>query len=334
MKKLWVGGATGFLGSELVRQLAARGDAVVAASASGGSVDGVEVARVDATDAAAVAKSAAGCEGAFFAVGRVSRDPGDGEALYRANVLATKAGLAGLRQAGVRRVVFASSSGTIACGTDPDHCHTEDEPTPHALITRWPYYRSKLYAERAALELHEPGAFEVVVVNPSLLLGPGDRRSSSTTEVRQFLAGALPATTRGGLAFVDVRDAAKGMIAAFELGHGGQRYLLSAANMAMPVFFDRLSRLSGKPAPVLKLPKKPALALASHALFDKALRWTGGRSPVSSESVDVGSYYWYCDCSKAHRELHFEPRDGLTTLRDTIADILSEPSEAVRASTS
>jgi dihydroflavonol-4-reductase len=158
-----------------------------------------------------------------------------------------------------------------------------------------------------------------------LLLGPGDRRSSSTSFVRQFLAGALPATTQGGIAFVDVRDAAKAMIDAFELGQAGQRYLVSAANLSVPAFFERLARLTGKPAPALKLPKQPALALLSHTLFDAAVRWTGGHNPVNRESIDVGSYYWYCDCSKAERELQFRPRDGIDTLRDTVEDILAEP---------
>jgi dihydroflavonol-4-reductase len=159
VRRFWVGGASGFLGSELLRQLLGRGDTVVAAASGGGIVNGTPVERVDATDSSAVARSARGCDGAFFAIGKVSRDPADGEAMYRANVLAAKTGLLGLREAGVRRVVFASTSGTVACGSDPARCYTEDDPTPHELITRWPYYRAKLYAERAALELNEPGKF-------------------------------------------------------------------------------------------------------------------------------------------------------------------------------
>ncbi len=324
MSRLWVGGATGFLGAELVRQLSAAGHELVAVSHHGGRVGPVEVLSVDATDEAAVARSAQGCEAAFFALGRVSRDARDAELIQRSNVVAAERGLAGLRRAGVRRVVFVSTSGTIACGTDPNRSYTEDAPTPHAVITRWPYYRSKLFAERAALAMNEPGVFEVVVVNPSLLLGPGDHRSSSTTDVRRFLAGSLPALPRGGVAFVDVRDAAQGMIAAWEKGRAGQRYLLSGSNMPLSTFFGRLSRISGKPMPALRLPKSPELALASHWLYEKALAALGSRTPIERESIELASHYWYCDCAKAQHELGFVPRDAQATLRDTVLDIEAE----------
>ncbi len=319
-----MGGATGFLGAELVSQLRAAGHEIVAVSHSGGRIVDVNVKQVDATDEGAVAESAKGCEGAFFAVGKVSRDAGDAELLYRANVVTTERGLAGLRRAGVRRVVYASTSGTIACGTDPCRAYTESDPTPHAIVTRWPYYRAKLFAEHAALAMNERGVFEVVVVNPSLLLGPGDRRSSSTTDVRRFLARSLPAMPRGGIAFVDVRDAAAGMRSAYDKGKAGERYLLSASNMPLSTFFGRLSRLSGTPAPALRLPKNRDLALASHWLYGKALSVLGSSTPIEAESVEMSSHYWYCDASKAERELGFAPRDAQETLRDTLADIDAE----------
>jgi dihydroflavonol-4-reductase len=331
MSRFWVGGATGFLGSHIVRGLADAGHEVVAVSRGGGAVAGHQVARVDVTDPAAVKASASGCDGAFFAVGRVSRSKDDAREIHEANVVAARSGLDGLRAAGIPRVVFASTSGTIACGTDPNRCYTEDGPTPHEQISRWPYYRAKLFAERVALEMNEPGRFEVVVVNPSLLLGPGDQRASSTLDVRRFLAGSLPAVAQGGMAFVDVRDAAAAMIAAFELGRPGERYLVSGANMTVPVFFGRLSRLSGRPMPSLRLPKSPSLALASHWLYGKALSALGASTPVEPESVDIGSHFWYCDSSKAERELGFIPRDAQETLRDTLADIVGQPARGAAA---
>jgi nucleoside-diphosphate-sugar epimerase len=104
-KKLWVGGATGFLGAHLVRVLRAEGHQVVLAARSGGEVDGLPVQRVNVLDANAVAESARGCSGGFLATGKVSRDRDAGEELHEAHVLATRSALAGLREAGVRRVV-------------------------------------------------------------------------------------------------------------------------------------------------------------------------------------------------------------------------------------
>jgi dihydroflavonol-4-reductase len=308
----------------------ARGQNVVAASQSGGPIAGVEPGpllrseALDVTDAAKVEASAQGCELAYFCVGRVSRDASAQAEMHRAHVQATQAGLDGLKKAGVKRVVVVSTSGTIACGMDPDRAYNEEDPTPHELIARWPYYRTKLFAEKVALERNVNGAFEVVVVNPSLLLGPGDRRASSTLDVRRFLAGLLPALPRGGISLVDVRDAALGLIAAAERGRAGERYLLSGANMSCVLFFERLGRLSGRRVPVLRLPKKPALAMASHWAYTRALAWVGGSTAVEMSSVEMGSHFWYCDCSKAERELGWAPRDAQVTLRDTVNDILAE----------
>ena len=152
--KYLVTGATGFLGSHLVAALAAGGHEVVSFSRRSGG---------DVLDAAAVTKAARGCDGAFHCAGFVSRKPEDAEALYRVHVDGTKTVLAACKEAGVARVVVASTSGTVAISDDPDHVATENDETPIGIISKFPYYRAKLFAERAALEM---GA---VCVNPSLL---------------------------------------------------------------------------------------------------------------------------------------------------------------------
>lgn len=275
MARYWVAGATGFLGSHLVRELAGAGHDVTAVARSAGDVEGVRVQPVDVLDAEAVARSARGADGAFLAFGKVSRDPADAEELHRLHVWGTRAALRGLREAGVRRVVVASTSGTIAIDTDPKVVHDESSPRPLEHIAKWPYYRSKYYGELEALEANQPG-FEVVVVNPSLLLGPGDERGSSTEDVRKFLGGEILAVPRGGVAFVDVRDAAIGMVAAMERGRAGQQYLLNAANLPVGVFFGQLERITGVPAPRLPLPRSRTLAVEATRLFNRAVKAIGG----------------------------------------------------------
>ncbi|MBK7584110.1 MAG: NAD-dependent epimerase/dehydratase family protein [Myxococcales bacterium] len=322
-RKYWVGGATGFLGAHLVRLLVARGHQVVAVSRGGGDVDGLPVLALDVSDADAVAESARGADGAFVATGKVSRDPADAEAMHLANVVATRQVLAGLERAGVRRVVYASTSGTIAVSEDAEEIADEEASAPMELIATWPYYRSKSYAEKAALEANHPPTFDVVVVNPSLLLGPGDLRESSTGDVRRFLERAVPAVPAGGLAFVDARDAALGMLLAFEHGRAGERYLLNAQNLTLAAFFQRLSRLTGVPAPRLKLPASRPLALGMSRLFSRAVRAIGGEPPVDDVSVEMAQYFWYCSSEKAERELGWVARDPGETLRDTVEDLVA-----------
>jgi len=321
LKRLWIGGATGFLGAHLVQVLKAQGHELVLASRSGGEVQGLPVQAVDVLDPIAVTESARGCDGAFLATGKVSRDRDAGEELHRAHVLGTRSALAGLRNAGVRRVVVASTSGTVAVSGDSKHIADETAHVPLELVAMWPYYRTKLYAEREALEANS-SEFEVVLVNPSLLLGPGDLRESSTGDIRLFLERAIPAIPGGGIAFVDVRDAAQGMWLAFERGRAGERYILNAKNMTVAAFFQRLERIAGVKAPALHMPRSRPLAIGVNRLFSKALRAIGGQPPVDEVSVEMAQYYWYCSSSKAERELGFSARDPGETLRETVADLI------------
>jgi len=306
----------------LVRALKEQGHELVLASRSGGQVEGLPVLAVDVLDPVAVAESARGCDGAFLATGKVSRDRDAGEDLHRAHVLGTRGALAGLRSAGVQRVVVASTSGTVAVSGDASQIADENGHVPLSLVAMWPYYRSKLYAEREALEANGSD-FEVVLVNPSLLLGPGDLRESSTGDVRRFLERAIPAIPAGGIAFVDVRDAAQGMWLAFERGRPGERYILNAKNMTVAAFFQRLERIAGVKAPALRMPRSRPLAIGVNRLFSKALRAIGGEPPVEEVSVEMAQYYWYCSSSKAERELGFSARDPGETLRETVADLVA-----------
>jgi dihydroflavonol-4-reductase len=320
-KKLWVAGGTGFLGSHLVRLLVAAGHQLVAVSRSGGEVEGVRVHALDVLDENAVAESAQGCDAAFLVTGKVSRSRDAAGDLHRLHVLGTRAALAGLRRAGVRRVVVASTSGTIAVSRDSAAIADETAQAPLELVARWPYYRSKLYAEREALDANSPPEFEVVIVNPSLLLGPGDLRESSTGDVRLFLQKAVPAVPAGGLAFVDVRDAALGLVLALERGKPGQRYLLNAKNLTIASFLSRLERISGVRAPILRMPRSRPLATGMSQLYAKAVRAIGGTPPIDEESAELSQYFWYCDASRAERELGFRARDPGETLRDTVHDL-------------
>jgi nucleoside-diphosphate-sugar epimerase len=320
--RVLVTGATGFLGAHLTAALRANSDEVVALCREAEpelTEQGVRVVRGDVLDRASVLAAAKGCEGVYHAAGKVSRKPADAEELYRVHVTGTKNVVSASREAGVRRVVVASTSGTMAVSADPDHVATEEDEAPVTLIQRWPYYRAKLYAERAALEANGDG-LEVVCVNPTLLLGPGDLRGSSTDDVRLFLERRIPAVPPGGLSFVDARDAAEAMRLAMARGRAGARYLVGACNLTVRAFFERLSRLTGVRAPWLPMPRSPELARIGAKLFDGSLLpfLDAGVDPVSAE---MAQYYWYLDASLAEKELGWTARDPMETLADTVKDL-------------
>ncbi|MCA1594540.1 MAG: NAD-dependent epimerase/dehydratase family protein [Acidobacteria bacterium] len=219
-------------------------------------------------------------------------------------------------RAGVKSIVMASTSGTIAVTDTGDVLPDEEWPTPLEIISRWPYYASKLYQERAALENFAGKGRRLVIVNPSLLLGPGDERLSSTKVVLDFLARKIISVPKGGLSFVDARDVAQALFKAMARGEHGERYLLGAANWTFDEFFGRLERLTKVSAPRLALPSRLAVngAKGLNALF----RHWKLAPPVEPVEVEMADYFWYLDSSKAVRELGFVARDPSETLLDTV----------------
>ena len=321
--KALVTGATGFLGKHLLDALVARGHAVVALARSPGRLApraGVTAVQGDILDPSSLAAAAEGCEAVFHCAGVVSRDPGDGELLWRTHVLGTRNVVEAARAAGARRLVHASTSGTVAISEDATQVGREDDPVPYALIERFPYYRSKLYAEQEALRANDD-ALSVVCVNPSLLLGPGDELGSSTGDVVNFLERRIPAVPAGGVAYVDARDAAEAMVLAYEKGAPGRRYLINASNCTLREFFDRLERVTGVKAPTLRLPPSRALATFGARLMEAGARVAGVKAPVDAASVEMSQLYWYCDSGRANRELAWSARDPIATLADTVDDL-------------
>ena len=331
MARYLVTGATGFLGTHVVRALERRGHHVVPFSRGSGRGG-------DVLDSVAVAAAAQGCDGAFHCAGKVSRKASDAEALYRLHVEGTKTVLDACAAARVRRVVVASTSGTIAVSEEAAHVGTEDDEAGAArasrLVSRWPYYRSKLFAERAALQRNhaargngraadtrEGDPFEVVCVNPSLLLGPGDLRGSSTEDVRLVVEGKVPAVPAGGLSFVDVRDAAEAMVLAMEKGRAGERYLVGACNLTVREFAERIARIAGVKAPWISLPSSRSLVSAGARWLEGASTRVGLSLPMDAVSVEMAQYFWYVDATKAERELGWCSRDPNTTLYDTVQDL-------------
>jgi dihydroflavonol-4-reductase len=236
----------------------------------------------------------------------------------RVHVDGTRRVLEAAKRAGIKRVVLSSTSGTIAVSKE-EKILDESAPYPMELVAGWPYYLSKIYQEKLALDLAATLGLELVVVNPSLLLGPGDERSSSTGDVRKFLRREIPVVPPGGINFVDARDAASACANAMERGRAGERYLLGGPNWTLEEFFGRLERVSKVRRPRLKLPEKLQLRAAS--FLAHAYRALDKIPPVERIDVEMGQAFWYCDSSKAERELGFVARDPSETLDDTVRDL-------------
>lgn len=319
--KTLVTGGTGFLGAHLVRQLIEAGEknlrVLVSSSAPAWLEElGVEVVRGSVMNAEDVRRACESVVAIYHLAGRVSRERDDAHSMYALHVDGTRLLCQAARATGVKSMVLASTSGTIAVTEQGDVLPDESWPPPLDIISRWPYYASKLYQERVALEHFDGDHRRLVIVNPSLLLGPGDERLSATKVILDFLARKIAAVPKGGLSFVDARDAAAMLRSAMHSGRHGERYLVGGVNWTFAQLFARLERLTKVSAPRLSLPSRLAVngAQAVHALY----RHWKLAPPVQPVEIEMADYFWYLDASKAERELGFEPRDPQETLHDTV----------------
>ncbi|MBS1797626.1 MAG: NAD-dependent epimerase/dehydratase family protein [Acidobacteria bacterium] len=318
-KKILITGGTGFLGAHLVRQFldaGAKNLRVMASSVPAWMTDaGVEACAGSVTRRDDVAAATRGCEAIYHLAGRVSFAYDGAAQMNRIHVEGTRLLCEAAKENGVKNFILASSSGTSAI-TDDGEITDETYPQPVEILTKWPYYASKYYQEKTALRAFQDKGERLVILNPSLLLGTGDERLSSTKIVLDFMAQKLPITPTGGVNFVDARDAAAAFLNALDRGTHGERYLLGAVNWPVREFFGRLERLSGVSAPLISVPKK--MAVFGSNLISNLYKSFDKPAPFEASEVEMGEYFWYFDSSKAEEELGFEARDPMETLADTI----------------
>jgi dihydroflavonol-4-reductase len=314
MGKTLVTGGSGFLGSHVVRALAARGDELRLLVRRGSSVDslaGIEFERTsgDILDKRAVGRALEGVDRVFHVAGTTSMLPNQGDKVFEVNVKGARNVLQAALDAGVRRVVFTSSVAAIGPARPRG---TADETQPfRAGPLGIAYISSKHEAEMEALRLAAHG-LPVVIVNPSFVLGPDDPKGTSMQLVRRFLLGRIPVYVDGGLNIVDVRDVAQGHLLADERGEIGERYILGGRNFTFDRLFADLARFSGRDHMPVKLPAAPT------RLAVELLRRAGIPMPVSPDEVRSANCWWTYRNTKARRELGFEPRPHEETLEDAV----------------
>jgi dihydroflavonol-4-reductase len=325
--KTLVTGGTGFLGSHLVSGLARSGRGAARPNPKDVRVLvqstppawlhelGVEICAGSVMRPEDVARAIDGVERVYHLAGMVSHKPSDGHRMYAVHVDGTRLVCEAAVEAGCKRIVMTSTSGTIAASTRADDLPDEGSSAPLEVIARWPYYTSKLYQEETARRVCGDRV-ELLTVNPSLLLGPGDDRLSSTRPVLQFLSREILMIPPGGLNFVDARDVAALLPVVMDRGTAGDRYLVGGYNWTFEEFFGRLERLTKVAAPRLRS-RGPLPLLATRAQAALYRHW-GRRVPVEPQSVEMAEHFWYFDSGKAARELGFEPRDATDTLFDTV----------------
>jgi dihydroflavonol-4-reductase len=319
-----VTGATGFLGRHLSRALSARGlsSAVLVRQKSKWDAEpwrreAGDVAVVEGHPLGAANFSAdpvlRGVRTIFHTAGIVSHSRTAPEEMMKLNVDGTLAMVQLAHTLGAR-LVFVSSSGTVGCFPFKDMSADEDSPYAEPTVSGWPYYVSKIRAERDARRLAAHLGVELVIVRPPVLLGPDDHRHRSTAYVRKVLDNKIPAVPRGGMNFTDVRDVASSLVRLCELERPRPIYHMPGHNLSLREFFDTVIEVSGAKPIRRPMPPWATRGLAKVAgLSDRRPSWIP--DPVV---LEMSNFYWGLTSLHAH-ELGYQLRSARQTLSDTVS---------------
>ncbi|MBL8130223.1 MAG: NAD-dependent epimerase/dehydratase family protein [Anaerolineae bacterium] len=314
-----VTGATGFVGAHLVRALNEAGHQVRALHRASSRLDALagaqyESALGDVTDRASLDAACDGCDWVFHVAAVADYWRAEVNRLYAVNVDGTQHVLDAARDAGVKRIVFTSSAAALGSRSDG---LPADEATPFDLPPeRFPYGHSKALAETVVADAVAAGQ-DVVIVNPVVILGPGDLNIISgdiALKVRR-LSWTIPVPP-GGVAVIDVRDVARLHIAAAERGRCGERYILGATNLKHQTIFLEAARIAGVPAPGLPI---PGFALAPLGALIEMARSMGIPVPVDGNQTRLGGKDIYFDFTKTTCELGEAQIDWRQSLGETYA---------------
>ena len=312
--KVFLTGATGFVGSHVARAYAGMGAQLLLLTRTTSHTDALEglsaeIVQGDLRSPESLRSALQGCDALVHVAADYRLWVPEPRDMYQANVEGTRKLLQMAREAGVPRVVYTSSVATMGFTTERT---AVDESTPVSEADMIGHYkRSKWLAEQEAIAAARAGQ-HVMILNPTTPIGAQDRKPTPTGRiVVDFLNRKFPAYVDTGLNLVDVGEVARAHVVALERGTPGERYILGGENLTLKQILDRMAAISGLPSPTMKVPHTIAMAFA---FFDELL--TGrlrGREPRATvEAVRMGRKMMFASSARAERELGFrvKPVDG------------------------
>ena len=305
--KVFLTGATGFVGYHVARALAADGAELrmlIRKTSNVSSLEGVagETHVGDLSDPVSLRPALAGCDAVVHVAADYRLWIPDPTSMYRANVDGTRELLRLAREAGVKRFVYTSSVATMHFRRDG---LVINEDTPVSLADMVGHYkRSKFIAEQQAIAAAEDGQ-QVIILNPTTPIGPNDAKPTPTGRIFvDFLNGKFPAYMDTGLNLVDVAEVARAHVSALTKGRPGKRYILGGENLTLKQILDKMSAITGIPSPTVEIPFAIA---ATYAFFEE---WITGRirkrePRATLEEVRMGRKKMYASSAHAQQELGF-----------------------------
>jgi len=302
MKKL-VTGATGFIGSAIMRELIKDGEDVkvlTRKTSNTSNIDkmDVEIVNGDIRDSDSIKKALKGCDTLYLTAAYFAHWAPDPKMLYEVNVGGTKASLKAALEVGIEKVVYTSTNNAIAAsGPVP----ANEERTFNYWESGDHYSMSKYIAENEARILITKG-LPAVIVNPTLVIGINDINPTPSGQmIIDVVKQKMPGYIDGGVNIIDVEDVAQGHILAANKGKVGERYLLGNINITVHDYLKLVAEIAGVKPPTIKLPYRVALALGH--ILEIGANITKKPPIVTASEVRIGKMTEWYDCSKAVNEL-------------------------------
>lgn len=321
MATILVTGATGFLGSWVTREAIHQGHEVRILRRKSSRLDAIQDLPIqdfmgDLTDLDILAEALDGVEWVFHVAAISAYWRNNQETLFSVNVDATRLLLEQAHKAKVKRFIFTSSAAAIGHSEDGNAI---DETHYFNLDPRVsPYGLSKVLAEAEVYRAIEQG-LDCVILNPSVIIGPGDLNKISGSLIIEPARGRQPFVPwQGEITVVDVRDAAKAHIAAAIKGKTGERYLLGTVSVSHRAFFNLVAQIANVPPPRIPAPSFIVDIAARLADIAKTLH-IPLPSDVDGNQLRLSKCNFHFNCEKSWRELHQPEYDLTQSIRDTYA---------------
>ena len=317
-EKVFITGATGFVGANLVRLLIEENYQVKALVRKNTNLTNLKNLKIELVEGDLcdeyLFKEMSDCDYLFHVAAHYSLWQKDQDLLHQSNIFGTKNILQAAKQAGIKRTVYTSSVAAIGVRKDGILADETYQSPVEQLIGN--YKKSKYYAEQEAQKVISSG-HDVVIVNPTTPIGAYDIKPTPTGEIIvRFLTGNMPAFVNTGLNFINVKDVAKGHLLALEKGKTGERYILGNQNLTLQEFLNKLAQVTGKKAPSIKLPLWLPLTIA---FCDEYLLSKLGKTPsVAVEAVKMSGQFMYYNSHKAVTELGLPQTDIEEAIKDAV----------------
>jgi dihydroflavonol-4-reductase len=312
-----VTGASGFVGSAVVRALLARDSQVRVLVRPQSDLSNVrdlavEIVEGDLRDPASLRRACEGCSGLYHLAADYrlwTRTPSD---LYASNLEGTGHLMEAALAAKIPRIVYTSSVATLGLHQDG---RPADEDTPVSLSDMIGHYkRSKFLAEQLIDKLVVERGLPAVIVNPSTPIGPHDIKPTPTGRmVRDAYFGRIPAFVDTGLNLVHVEDVAHGHLLAFDAGTVGRRYILGGEDLSLRQILTAIAKLANRAPPMMEIPRAAILPIA---IVGEAWAWlTNGSEPqITVDGLRMSLKKMYFDSSRARRELGYVSRPAAAAI--------------------